>query len=88
MLTITILSQSLIPSHVISSRNVYPITVIGLNGVGVVGVEGGVPGVLAHTDSARTHTATVPDPLPVHALAPRLGLVRELGQGGALVREV
>ena len=81
-------SQSLIPSHVVSPGNVYPITVIGLYGVGVVGVQRGVPGVLAHTDSARTNTATVPDPLPVHALAPRLGLVRELGQGGALVREV
>ena len=79
-------SQSLIPSHVVSPGNVYPITVIGLYGVRVVGVEGGVARVLADTDGARP--GSVPHPLPVHALTPRLGLVRQLGQSGALVREV
>ena len=78
-------SQSLIPSHVVSPGNVYPITVIGLYGVGVVGVQRGVPGVLAHTDGPRPGlTAAV----PVHTLTPRLALVGQLGQGGARVGEV
>ena len=78
-------SQSLIPSHVVSPGNVYPITVIGLYGVGVVGVQGGVPRVLAHTDCPRpTALAAV----SVHTLTSRLALVGQLGQGGASVGEV
>ena len=78
-------SQSLIPSHVVSPGNVYPITVIGLYGVSVVGVQGGVPRVLAHTHGPRpTAFAAV----SVHTLTSWLALVGQLGQGGARVGEV
>ena len=79
-------SQSLIPSHVVSPRNVYPITVIGLDGVRVVGVKGGVPRVLTDTDGPGS--ASLAAPVSVHTLAPRLALLRQLGQGGARVGEV
>ena len=79
-------SQSLIPAHVVSTGNVYPITVIGLDGVCVVGVQRGVPGVLADADGSGP--ATLAAPVSVHTLAPRLALLRQLGQGGARVGEV
>ena len=79
-------SQSLIPAHVVASGNVYPITVIGLDGVGVVGVQRGVPGVLADTDGPGS--ASLAAPVSVHTLAPRLALLRQLGQGGARVGKV
>ena len=79
-------SQSLIPSHVVSPGNVYPITVIGLYGVRVVGVEGGVARVLAHTD--RPRPPALAGPVSVHTLTPRLALVGQLGQGGARVGEI
>ena len=79
-------SQSLIPAHVVSPGNVYPITVIGLYGVGVVGVQRGVPGVLADTDGSGPDSLTAA--VSVHTLTPRLALVRQLGEGGARVGEL
>ena len=65
---------------------------VGAHGVGVVGVEGGVARVLA-LPRAQLYRAARPGPelrpaLPLAAARPRLGLLGELGQGGALVRVV
>ena len=65
---------------------------VGSHGVGVVGVEGGVARVLA-LPRAQLYRAARPGPelrpaLPLAAARPRLGLLGQLGQGGALVRVV
>ena len=70
---------SLIPSHVIAPRHIYPITIIGLYCISVIGVEGGVARVLANTHGSSS--VVLAATIPVHALTARLGLLGKFGQG-------
>ena len=49
---------NLIPPHVVTPGHLHPVAGVGLDGVGGVGVEGGVAGVLADTGAARRSNFT------------------------------